>query len=88
VDRRIHLRDAWAVIWEIAIRILLDIGSSNDCDAVGISAKLEQLVHPSPMSFRHALMRTTHTGLRAGRDRLERLYLNCHYEDSLIEKAG
>jgi hypothetical protein len=33
-------------------------------------------------------MRTTHTGLRAGRDRLERLYLNCHYEDSLIEKAG
>jgi len=88
VDRRIHLRDAWAVILEIAFRILLDIGSSNDCDAVGISAKLEQLVHPSPMSFRHALMRSTHTGLRASRDGLERSCLNRHYEDSLIERAG
>src|ERR1035438_4202577 len=76
VDRRIHLRDAWAVIWEIAIRILLDIGSSNDCDAVGICANLEQLVHPSPMSFGCALMRPTHTGLSPRRNRQEHFCLN------------
>ena len=30
--------------------------------------KLEQLVHPSPMSFGRALMRPTHTGSQAGRN--------------------
>ena len=88
MDRRIHLRDAWAVIWEIAIRILLYIGSSNDCNAVGICAKLEQLVLPSPMSFGCALMRPTHTGLRTSRDRLEHFCLNWYQEGCLVKKAG
>ena len=38
-----------------------NIGSSNDCDAVVIFAKLEQLAYPSPMSSQCALMRATHT---------------------------
>ena len=67
---------------------MLNIGTSNDCDAVVIFAKLEQLAHPSPMSFGRGLMRPTHTGLRTNRDRLEHYCLTWYREGCLVNKAG
>ena len=44
MDRRIHLRNSWAVFMELGIRILMDIVSSNDCDAVAIFRRLDALI--------------------------------------------
>ena len=43
VDRRIHLRNSWAVFGEMGIRILMGIVSSNDCGAVAIFRRLDAL---------------------------------------------
>ena len=43
VDKRIHLRNSWAVFKEIGTRILMDIVSSNDCGAVAIFRRLDAL---------------------------------------------
>ena len=66
---------------------MLNIGTSNDCDAVVIFAKLEQFAYPSPMTFGCALMRPTHTGLRTNRDQLEHYYLTWYREGCLVKRA-
>ena len=43
MDKRIHLRNSWAVFMELGIRILMGIVSSNDCGAVAIFRRLDAL---------------------------------------------